>query len=62
MKIDEACIECIINQSAKVAQAIDADVKLTNELTSTVRDLSRFFSFEILHLKLLLMYMKKWRS
>jgi len=46
MKIEEACVECIINQSAKVANAIDADIKLTNTLTSTVRELSHSFSYE----------------
>lgn len=46
MNIDEACITCIINQSAKVAGAIDADEKLTQKLTSTVESLSKDFSFK----------------
>jgi len=46
MLIDEACISCIINQSAKVAGAINADTKLQKMLTSTVEDMSKSFSFE----------------
>lgn len=46
MNIDEACVSCIINQSAKVSSAIDADPKLTKKLTSTVEELSKNFSFE----------------
>ena len=46
MNIDEACVACIINQSAKVSHAIDADKELTNKLTSTVENLSKDFSFE----------------
>ena len=46
MKIDEACVSCIINQSVKVANAINADAKLSNELTSTVEQLSKKFSRE----------------
>jgi hypothetical protein len=44
--IDEACVECIINQSAKVANAISASESLTNEMTSTVREMSSDFSYE----------------
>jgi len=46
MNIDTACVECIINQSAKVANAINADEELTTKLTSTIRDMSKDFSFE----------------
>lgn len=46
MLIDEACISCIINQSAKVAGAINADEKLKNALTTTVEDMSKSFSYE----------------
>ena len=46
MNIDEACIGCIINQSAKVAGAIGASKQLSNQLTSTVEDLSKNFSFK----------------
>ena len=44
MNIDEACVSCIINQSAKVANAIGADSKLSEEMTSTVEVLSKDFS------------------
>jgi uncharacterized protein with ATP-grasp and redox domains len=45
MLIDEACVSCIINQSAKVADAIAANDSLKNELTSTIEIMSRDFSF-----------------
>ncbi len=45
MTIDTACVECIINQSAKVANAIGADKELSNTLTSTIRDMSKDFSY-----------------
>jgi len=45
MLIDEACVSCIINQSAKVADAIAADESLKNELTQTIEVMSRDFSF-----------------
>lgn len=44
MKIDEACIGCIINQSVKVANAINASESLSHELTSTVEAMSKDFS------------------
>jgi len=46
MNIDEACVTCIINQSAKVADAINADKVLSEKLTSTVEELSRDFSYQ----------------
>ena len=46
MNIDEACVGCIINQSAKVADAINADKELTKKLISTVEELSKDFSYE----------------
>lgn len=46
MKIDEACVGCIINQSVKVANAIKADQILSKKLTSTVQKMSETFSFE----------------
>ncbi|MFK5937994.1 MAG: ARMT1-like domain-containing protein [Sulfurimonas sp.] len=46
MLIDEACISCIINQSAKVAGAINADEELKKRLILTVEDMSKSFSFE----------------
>ncbi len=45
MTIDKECIECIINQSVKVAQAIAADENLSKKLTTTVRNMSKDFSF-----------------
>lgn len=46
MLIDEACVGCIINQSVKVSDAINANPSLKNELTSTVQSMSNDFSFE----------------
>ena len=46
MHIDEACVACIINQSAKVSSAIGADKELSDTLTSTVQELSKDFSYE----------------
>jgi len=45
MNIDEACVECIINQSLKVANAIGASKELEFELTSKVEQMSKSFSF-----------------
>jgi len=45
MTIDEACVACIINQSVKVADAINATPSLKTKLTSTVENMSRDFSF-----------------
>ena len=44
MTIDEVCIDCIINQSVKVADAIKASDELSKKLTSAVEDLSQNFS------------------
>jgi damage-control phosphatase, subfamily I len=46
MKIDEACIGCIVNQSCKVASAIHADQTLSHQLTSTVEEMSKTFSYD----------------
>ena len=46
MLIDEACISCIINQSAKVANAIDADAILKQKLYSHVESMSKNFSYQ----------------
>jgi len=46
MTIDEACVSCIINQSVKVADAINATPSLKTKLTSTVEGMSRDFSFD----------------
>ena len=45
MYIDEACVSCIINQSAKVADAINADNSLSQELISSVERMSSDFSY-----------------
>ncbi len=45
MKMNNICVECIINQSAKVADALEVSPNLSNELTSTVKAMSRDFSF-----------------
>ena len=45
MLIDKACVECIINQSIKVSDAINAEPSLKKELTSTVEVMSKDFSF-----------------
>ncbi len=46
MTIDEACVACIINQSVKVADAINATPSLKENLTSTVEGMSKDFSFD----------------
>lgn len=46
MTIDEACVGCIINQSVKVADAINASKTLKNKITSAVEELSLDFSFD----------------
>ncbi|MEA3330244.1 MAG: ARMT1-like domain-containing protein [Campylobacterota bacterium] len=45
MKINETCVECIINQSLKVAQAIEANEELSSELKTAIQEMSRDFSF-----------------
>lgn len=46
MKIDPACVDCIINQSKRVADAIGADEKLTQEIVDAVEKMAPGFSFE----------------
>ncbi|MDD5157490.1 ARMT1-like domain-containing protein [Sulfurimonas sp.] len=46
MLIDKECVGCIINQSIKVANAINASKSLSDELTSTVELMSKEFSPE----------------
>ena len=46
MNIDPACVECIINQSKRVADAIHADEKLTQEIVQAVEKMAPGFSFE----------------
>jgi len=45
MTIDKACVECIINQSIKVADTIHADKLLKKRLVSTVEEMSKEFLF-----------------
>ena len=47
MHIEDACVECIINQSLKVANAIEADALLEKQLHSNTQSLSKEFSFEL---------------
>jgi len=46
MLIDEVCVGCIINQSVKVADALNASDELASKLTSTVQELSKDFSYQ----------------
>ena len=46
MTIDKDCVECIINQSVKVSNAINASKALSNELKSSVTMMSKDFSFD----------------
>ncbi|WP_324171429.1 damage-control phosphatase ARMT1 family protein [Sulfurimonas sp.] len=46
MTIDEACVACIINQSIKVSDAINASKSLKEEMTSKVKEMSFNFSYE----------------
>ncbi|MEA2110874.1 MAG: ARMT1-like domain-containing protein [Campylobacterota bacterium] len=45
MTIADPCVECIINQSARVADAIGADVALKEKLTLHVKNASKTFDF-----------------
>lgn len=45
MNIDKECISCIINQSLKVSDAINADNNLRDTLHSTVDKMSKDFSY-----------------
>jgi len=46
MTIDKECVRCIINQSSRVADAINATTDLKDELNSSVELLSKNFSFD----------------
>ncbi len=46
MNIDPACVECIINQSKRVADAIHADERLTRKIVQAVETMAPGFSFE----------------
>lgn len=45
MNIDLACVECIINQSRRVADAIDADKALRDKILLAALSMSKEFSF-----------------
>jgi len=45
LNIDKACVECIINQSKRVALAIHADEKLSLAITQAVEAMAPSFSF-----------------
>lgn len=45
MKIESACVECIVNQSRRVAETIGANEVLSNTLVSTVQKMSHDFPF-----------------
>jgi len=47
MTIDTTCVECIINQSLKVANAINATSELEESLLSSTKEMSREFSFKL---------------
>lgn len=46
MTIDKECVGCIINQSARVAKAINASDNLAHKMTSSVELMSKDFSFD----------------
>lgn len=46
MTIDEECVACIVNQSARVADKIAADTKLKDKIILHVENLSKDFSYE----------------
>ncbi|MCK9490578.1 MAG: ARMT1-like domain-containing protein [Sulfurimonas sp.] len=45
MKIDKACVDCIVNQSYRVCDAIDASEELRDQITSTIKEMSKEFSY-----------------
>jgi damage-control phosphatase, subfamily I len=47
MTLQEACAECIVNQSLKVAKALQADDILTKHLSSAVSQEAKNFSFSL---------------
>ena len=46
MKIAPECIECIINQAARVGKTLNVDEKITSKLVTTASKMSQDFSFE----------------
>ncbi|MBA1433129.1 MAG: DUF89 family protein [Epsilonproteobacteria bacterium] len=47
MKIAQECVGCIVNQSLKVAHAIEASLELEAKLFHTVQQMSQSFSFSL---------------
>ncbi len=47
MNIDNACVECIINQSRRVSEAIKADDILSKRIVSRVETLGETFDFQL---------------
>ena len=47
MKIANECVDCIVNQSLRVAHAIEADEALEKELFQRVQQMSHSFSFSL---------------
>ncbi len=45
MKIDPACVECILTQSQRVCDAIGADKTLESKILLTAKEMSKDFSF-----------------
>jgi len=45
LNIDPACVDCIINQSKRVASTINADEKLSSEILQAVEEMAPGFSF-----------------
>lgn len=45
MIIDEACVDCIVNQSYRVCDAINASQELREQITSSVKEMSKEFSY-----------------
>lgn len=46
MKIDKACVDCIVNQSYRVCDAINASEELRELITSSVTRMSKDFSYD----------------
>jgi len=46
MIIDEACVECIVNQSYRVCDAIEAPSELKKQITSSIEEMSKEFSYD----------------
>jgi uncharacterized protein with ATP-grasp and redox domains len=45
LNIESACVECIINQSKRVAEVLELDEKIAQQLVDTATQMSHHFSF-----------------